>query len=375
MPDAPNFETLSLSAPALSGNEWRYVNECLDSGWLSHSGSFVTEFEKSLAERLGAGFATCVVNGTAALHLAFHILGVSINDEVIMPALGFVAPANAVRYLGAWPTLIDIQSDSWQLDVDQLEEFLETAEARQGELINRFTGRRIAAICVVHLLGSMADLDEALRVAARFGLPVVEDAAECLGARYRGREIGSACPDFDEVRRIIITSFNANKIITSGGGGALFTHDPAIGNRARHLATTAKRDVVEFEHDQVGYNYRLGNVLAAIGLAQLEQLDVRLRVRQELVVQYRSALAPIRNLSEMPIPAYVRPNNWLHTIAVPGGSRPLLARLSECGVETRPPWRPISRQSYLSPCGGRRDRAAGARRGPLSTIGCRHRAG
>jgi perosamine synthetase len=341
---------IALSAPVIGGGEWANVQDALDSGWISYAGRYVSEFEASLEARLGARHAVAVINGTAALHLALLLSGVGAGDEVVMPALSFVAPANAVRYLGAWPTFVDVDELTWQLDLEQLERFLESCRVTQGRLYNPHTGRRIAALCIVHLLGGMADVEEGLRVAGRFGLPVVEDAAECLGARYKGREIGAPAPDFDEIPRIVATSFNANKIVTSGSGGALFLSDERTARRARHLATTAKTDPIEFVHEQVGFNYRLPNVLAAIGCAQLGQLDERLSARAALAARYRSELEHVAGVAFAPRDRHVRPNDWLVTIRLAPGSRGILQLLRESGIEARPPWRPLPCLDHLADC-------------------------
>jgi perosamine synthetase len=351
MRNQPQNRRLALSAPHLAGNEWNYVKDCLDSGWVSYAGAYVTKFEEELARQTGAGQAVAVVSGTAALHLAFRLVGVQADDEVVMPALSFVAPANAVRYCGAWPMFVDVREQFWQLDLDQLEEFLQKSPVRDGRIINPVTGRRVAAICVVHLLGSMADVDEAHRIAARFGLPLVEDAAECLGAEYRRRRIGERCVDFDDLCRIVVTSFNANKIVTSGGGGALLINDEKIADQARHLATTAKTDALEFFHDNVGFNYRMPNVLAALGLAQLEQLEGRVAARRMLADAYSERLDGVTGLTPMRIERGVSPNYWLYTVRLPAGiRRSLMAALLANDIDVRPPWTPLPKLPHLSGC-------------------------
>jgi perosamine synthetase len=351
MLDNPGRKHLSLSQPLLNGQEWTYVKACLDAGWVSYAGGYVNQFEEELARRTASTSAIAVVNGTSALHLALRLLGVQQDDEVLMPALSFVAPANAIRYCGAWPTFVDVIEGSWQLDLDQLEEFLCGSAVDGGCLINRVTGRRIAAICVVHLFGSMADIDEAHRIAARFNLPIVEDAAECLGAEYKGRKIGENSTDFDDIRRIVVTSFNANKIITTGGGGALLCNDADDADRARHLATTAKTDAYEFVHDDIGYNYRMPNVSAAIGLAQLEQLDDRLKARRVLASSYMNRLSSIDEVTPMQVQKGVNPNYWLYTVRIAKEHRrPLMSFLLAEGIEVRPPWTPLPMLNYLKCC-------------------------
>jgi perosamine synthetase len=258
---------IPLSVPSLNGNEWKYVKACLDAGWVSSAGPFVDRFEQEVAGYLGAKYAVATVSGTAALHIALLVAGVRTDDEVLVPTLTFIAPANAVRYVGAWPVFIDVEPDYWQMAPAAVRQFL-SDECRKvnGEIRNRTTGRRIAAILPVHILGHPSDSDSIMEVAAEFGLHVVGDATEGLGARYKNRPVGNLAD-------ISCLSFNGNKIITAGGGGMIVTDRKDWADRARYLTTQAKDNPVEYEHSQVGYNYRLSNIHAALGCAQLEKLD------------------------------------------------------------------------------------------------------
>ncbi|MCP5487521.1 MAG: LegC family aminotransferase [Verrucomicrobia bacterium] len=329
---------IPLSVPWLKGREWEYVKECLDTNWVSYLGPFVDRFEKSLAEASGADYAVAVASGTAALHIALMMSGVGPGDEVVMPALTFVAPANAVRYCGAWPVFTDVRMRDWQWDVEQVAGFLDTGcEMKKSGLINRATGRRIAALLPVHLMGGMCDVDAVAALANRYDLPVVEDAAECLGARWKDRGIGSPTA---ARRRIVTTSFNGNKIITTGGGGAILTSSREVHDRARHLTTTAKTGTLEFVHDEVGYNYRLTNVAAAIGCAQLEALDEYVGVKRALADFYRERLRDT-GLVLHPEPEHCRSIFWLFSALAATGSRPLIERLNQRGVMARPFWAPM----------------------------------
>jgi len=256
-----------LCVPEIRGNEWRYVKECLDTGWVSSVGAFVERFEKDMARQAGARHAVAAVNGTAALHVALLVAGVKPDDEVLVSTLTFIAPANAVRYAGAWPVFIDAEPDYWQMDPQRVADFLEKeCRLEKGELRNRSTGRRVKAIIPVHILGHPVNIKPILELARKFSLLVIEDATESLGAKYEGRPTGSLAD-------MACFSFNGNKIITTGGGGMITTDNEAWARRAKYLTTQAKDDPVEYIHNEIGYNYRLTNMQAAMGCAQLEQLD------------------------------------------------------------------------------------------------------
>ena len=336
--------TIPLSVPRLAGNEWAYVKECLDTNWVSYVGPFVDRFERELAVRTGAAVAVATASGTAALHVALRLAGVEADDEVAMPGLTFVAPANAVRYVGAWPLFGDIRADDWQWDVERFARFLETGcAARGGRLVNRTTGRRLAALLPVHLLGGMGDVDAWAELAAKYELPLIEDAAECLGATCKGRPIGAPVPGFRGPFRLVATSFNGNKIITTGGGGALLAEDAALAARAKHLTTTAKADKIEFFHDEVGYNYRLTNLAAALGVAQLEQLDRHVELKRAIAARYADGLGGVPGVRPHPEPAGCRSTFWMYSALLPGAARPVVDRLNAAGVMARPIWMPLVR--------------------------------
>ncbi len=335
---------ISLAEPAIGGNEWAYVKDCLDSGWVSSVGSFVDRFEADFATYLGTGHAVATVNGTAALHVALLAAGVAPGDEVLMPSFTFIAPANAVRYAGAWPVFVDADPSTWQMDVGRAVEFLEThCRWSDGELLNPKSGRRIAAILPVHVLGHPVDLGPLLAVAAKFDLPVIEDAAESLGATYRDQYVG-------RFGRLACFSFNGNKVMTTGGGGMVVTGDPALAARVRYLTTTAKDDADEGIHGQVGFNYRLTNIQAAMGCAQLEQLEGFLAAKRRIAAGYAAALDGVPGLSLMPEEPWAKSAFWLYSIRLDPAvaacdSRELRRRLRESGIDTRSFWQPL----HLSP--------------------------
>jgi perosamine synthetase len=331
---------IPLAVPHLAGNEWLYVKEALDTNWVSSVGPFVDRFEQETAARVEAPYAVAVSSGSAALHLALLLSGVRAGDEVVLPSLSFIAPANAVRYVGAFPTFIDVEPKYWQLDVVKVAEFLKReCTVQGGSLVNKRTSRRVGALLPVHVLGHPVDLEPLLTLGERFDLPVIEDAAEALGALYHGRSPGT-------LGLLGCLSFNGNKVITTGGGGMLLTADPDIAERARYLATQAKDDPLEYVHGEVGFNYRLSNVLAAIGCAQLEGLDRSVEARRAIAATYSTAFAGVPGLTTMQEAPSVRSTFWLSTVRVNPSmfgidSRTLLRRLAARGIQSRPLWQPL----------------------------------
>ncbi len=320
------------------------MRECLDTGWVSSVGHFVGRFEKAVAAAIGARHAVATVNGTAALHVALMLAGVGRDDEVLVSTLTFIAPVNAIRYVGAWPVFIDARESDWQMDPARVVAFLrEDCERRNGRIVNRRTGRRIAAILPVHILGHPVDMDPILAIAAELGLPVIEDATEALGVRYRGRPAGllggSSC-----------FSFNGNKLVTTGGGGMFVTDDPAAADRARYLTTQAKDDPIEYVHGAVGYNYRLTNVAGALGVAQMEVLDDYIEVKRRIAAVYDAAFADLPGVSPLRAPDHGFSTSWMYTVRIDPSrfgldSRELLKALEGLEIQTRPLWQPI----HLSP--------------------------
>ena len=280
------------------------------------------------------------VNGTAALHIALLIAGVEPDDEVLVSTLTFIAPVNAIRYAGAWPVFVDAEPAYWQMDPQKVTDFLEQGcDWRNGELRNKVTGRRVKAIIPVHILGHPVDIDPILAAARKYQLTLIEDATEGLGARYKGRHVGL----FGDVACF---SFNGNKLITTGGGGMITTNDEALARRARYLATQAKDDPVEFVHGDIGYNYRLTNIQAAMGCAQLERLDIHVATKQRIAARYTAALGQLPGIVPMREAPWAGSAHWLYTILVKReaygmDSRALLAALAQIKMQTRPLWQPI----------------------------------
>jgi perosamine synthetase len=338
-----------LAVPTLGTNEWTYVKEALDTNSVSSVGPFVDRFERDVAARVGSPYAVAVASGTAALHLALLLAGVHEDDEVVMPALTFAAPAFAVAYLGASPAVVDVEEGHWQLDVAKVAEFLEReCTAAGGRLVNRRTGRRIGALLPVHVLGHPVDLDPLLELGAHYELPVVEDAAEAVGARYKGSAPGTfglfGC-----------LSFNGNKVLTTGGGGVILTSDPELAARARYLSTQAKDDPVEYVHGEVGFNYRLSNLLAAVGCGQLEVLDQNVEARRRTAAAYAEAFADIAGLTPLREAPWAFCAYWLSTVRIDSrrfgiDSRELLRLLGDQGIQSRPLWQPLHRSRPFAGC-------------------------
>jgi perosamine synthetase len=334
--------TIPLCVPELGGNEWRYVKECLDTNWVSSAGPFVSRFEQSIASYVGAEHAVATVNGTAALHVALIVAGVKPDDEVLLPALSFIAPANAVRYAGAWPVFMDVEAEHWQLDPQKTADFIDReCDWKDGELRNRNTGRRVGAILPVHILGHPVDLDPLIEIARKFDLALVEDSTESLGAKYKGQMLG-------QTSDIACFSFNGNKLITTGGGGMIVTRKPEWAERARYLTTQAKDNPIEYIHKEVGYNYRLTNLQAALGCAQVEQLDEFLFRKQHIAQQYNDALLDVPGVSTMSEASWATSACWLYTVRINeeayGSDRFALFRLlGENEIQTRPLWQPLHR--------------------------------
>lgn len=346
-------EFIPLSAPNISGNEWRYVRECLDTGWVSTAGAFVTRFEEAVAAYTGAAHGVACASGTAALHVSLLLAGVRPGDEVLVPSLTFIAPINAVRYCGAEPVFFDADRYG-NLDPGQVRAFLaEELEAAGGEARDRRTGRPVRALLSVAALGRAGDWADLYDECRARGLAVVEDATEALGTRYvagpwAGRHAGTPAD-------LACLSFNGNKIMTTGGGGMILTGDAARAERARYLTQQAKDDPVAFVHGAVGYNYRLTNVAAAIGVAQLERMEEFLACKQAGHAAYRERLSGLDWGELLPEPPYARNNLWMYPWYVRDGrwrgrARDLVEALREYGIESRPLWELCHRQPPYRGC-------------------------
>jgi perosamine synthetase len=333
-----------LCVPELGGNEWRYVKECLDSTFVSSAGPFVERFEQMMAARLGAQGAVATSSGTAALHVALIVAGVQPGDEVLVPSLTFIAPVNAIRYVGAVPIFIDAEPRYWQMDVAAARRYLQTECERDGATVrNRISGRTVRAMVPVHLLGTPVDFDPLAALAHEFGLVTIEDATESLGAEYRGRPVG-------RLGDVGCFSFNGNKVITAGGGGLIVTDRQDWADRARYLTTQAKDHPSEFVHGEVGFNYRLPAIQAALGCAQAERLDVHLQAKRAIATRYRVALDGVPGLTTMAEPSYAASAFWMFTVLVDEarfgcGSRDMIAQLDRDRIQARPLWQPNHRSA------------------------------
>ncbi|MET0463952.1 MAG: LegC family aminotransferase [Chitinophagaceae bacterium] len=338
-----NQQLIPLSLPNMAGNEWKYVKDCLDSGWISSVGSYVNQFEQMVADFAGAKYGVAAVNGTAALHISLLLSGVKTGDYVIVSNLTFVASANSIRYLGADPLLIDADPAYWQMDLDLLEEFLsDQTEVKGEELFYKKDGRRISAIMPVHILGNMCDMDRFLSIVAKYPLPIVEDATEALGTTYKGKHAGTFSP-------MACFSFNGNKIISTGGGGVIVTDDESIAKHAKHITTTAKASPDEYYHDEVGYNYRLVNILAAVGVAQMELLPSFLERKKAVVSYYKNELGGIGDIRFQQELPDVKANGWLFTIQT-DQQQQLLDHLNANKILSRRFWMPMNKLPMYKDC-------------------------
>lgn len=340
---------VALHEPSFTGNEWLYLKECLDSTFVSSVGKFVDRFEGDLAAFTGAKHAVAVVNGTAALHMALKLAGVQPGDEVLVPALTFVATANAVTYCGATPHFIDSEMRTLGVDASKLHGYLaEHTEQRFGHCVNLATGRVVRVLIPMHTFGHPVDLDGLLVVAKDFNIVLVEDAAESLGSYYRGEHTGT----FGLMGTL---SFNGNKTITTGGGGAILTNDADLARHAKHLTTTAKLPHAwDFCHDEIGFNYRLPNLNAALGCAQLEQLPAMLAAKRELFQRYQTAFALVAGIKLMTEPERCHSNYWLQTLVLDPENADqrinLLQATNDAGFMTRPVWKLMSQLRPFKGC-------------------------
>jgi perosamine synthetase len=338
---------VALHEPRFCGNEWLYLKECLDSTFVSSVGKFVDRFESDLAAFTGAKRAIAVVNGTAALHVSLLLAGVEAGDEVLLPALTFIATANAVAYCQATPHFVDSEAHSLGMDAQALRHYLlATTEMRGGHCINRYTGRVIRAMVPMHTFGHPVDIDALLAVAHDFHLQLIEDAAESLGSTVAGRHTGT----FGLMGTL---SFNGNKTITTGGGGAILTNDLALASRAKHLTTTAKvPHRWNFTHDAVGYNYRLPNLNAALGCAQLEQLPGFLLEKRRLFEVYQARFKSVAGVRLQAEPTGCKSNYWLQAIlldeALADQRDAVLSATNDAGLMTRPVWMLMHRMPMYS---------------------------
>jgi len=325
-------EMIPLSAPSIKGNEWKYVKECLDTEWVSSVGKYIDKFEQEMASYLGAKYAIACMNGTSALHISLILAEVKPNDEVIVPTITFIAPANAVKYVGAEPIFMDCD-DFCNIDVDKVRQFLEAqCDFVDGSVINKKTKKRIGAIIPVHVFGAPVDMDPLMELANRYKIKVIEDATESLGSEYKGKKSGT-------LGLLGCLSFNGNKIITTGGGGMIITDDEHLAKRAKYLTTQAKEEGMEYIHNEIGLNYRLVNVLAAIGVAQLEEIENYVEIKRRNFNLYKELLAET-HFTLLDEPDYAKSNKWFYAVLCKDKKEKefLLQHLNSNGVQARLLW-------------------------------------
>ncbi|MEY8355926.1 LegC family aminotransferase [Lachnospiraceae bacterium 54-53] len=336
---------IPLSVPDLRGNEKKYILDALDQGWVSAAGSYVTRFEQEMAAYLKTEGTAAVQSGTAALHLALLLSGVKRENEVIVPTLTFIAAVNPVKYIGAEPVFMDCD-DTLNMDCDKLEDFLkkECTMTSQG-LQNKRSGRIIKALVAVHVFGNMADMERLVPLTRKYGLRLTEDATEALGTCYREgackEQFAGTMGDFGAY------SFNGNKIITTGGGGMLAAKDAGSLKKAQYLASQAKDDPRFYVHNEIGYNYRMTNLQAALGVAQLEYLEEFIQIKEKNYNYYKDALGSMDGLKLLPFQEKARCNHWFYSLFLQDGRRnrdDIMEKLKEKGIETRPVWQLIHRQ-------------------------------
>ncbi len=319
----------------MGGNELKYVTECITTGWVSSVGAYVDQFEKMSAEYAGTKYAVATSSGTTALHICLVLMDVKQDDLIITPNITFIATLNSIKYTGADPILIDTDENNWQMDLNLLEEFLTTqTEQRNGVCHYKNDGRRIPVIMPVHVLGNMCNMHRLIALAKQYNLIVIEDSTEALGSYYKGQHAGS-------FGLLGTFSYNGNKIITTGGGGMIVTNDEALAKKAKHLTTQAKSDPFEYIHDEIGYNYRLVNVAAAMGVAQMEQLPGFIQRKKEIIALYKNELNGIGDISFQQVHSDVNPNWWMPTIMTTK-QKEVLKVLNENKMQSRPFWVPMN---------------------------------
>ena len=333
---------IPLSVPSLNGNELKYVKECLDTEWVSSAGKYVDLFEQKIAEYTGSKYAIACVNGTAAIQVSLRLAGVGAGDEVIVSTLTFIASVNAITYNNATPIFMDADK-YYNLDSEKTIEFIKNETVfKNGFTYNKKTNNKITAIIPVHVWGNACWLDSLIELCNKQNIAIVEDAAESLGTlysagKYKGKHTGT-------IGKLGCLSFNGNKIITTGGGGMILTDDKILAEKAKYLTTQAKDDPIRYVHDEIGYNFRLTNIQAALGVAQLEQLPSILKRKKEIYNFYQSTIENIDGLSLSKVPDYADSNNWLNLLKIDSkvynqDREVLMKRLEGNGIQTRPVWK------------------------------------
>lgn len=340
-----NDKFIPLSVPNLKGNELKYVTDAITTEWVSTAGPYVNKFEEEIAHYVKAEGAVSCQNGTSGLHISLLLMGVTSEDAVLVPTLTFIAAVNPVKYIGARPIFMDCD-DSLCMDPQKLKRFCEEeCDFTEGKLVEKETGKHIKAVVVVHVFGNMADMETIMKVAQKYNLKVVEDATEAIGTYctdgcFEGSYAGT-------IGDIGVYSFNGNKIMTTGGGGMIVSNNTEYLKHAKHLTTQAKSDEANFIHDEVGYNYRMTNLQAAMGLAQLEQLEQFISTKQDNYYRYAEGLKEFENLELLDVREDIRSNRWFYALFCQGGSKDrdnLIQRLAEMKVQCRPIWGLIHEQ-------------------------------
>ena len=330
---------LALCEPYMNGNEWKYIKDCLDTNWVSSVGKYVNQFEKMLSSYIGVNHGVAVVNGTAAIHTALMVLGVGQGDKVVVPTLTFIASVNPIVYCGAEPVFVDSSVDSLNIDpqktVDKIERMVQADEKPK-------------AVIAVHIFGHPADLDPIVEVCRKYGIYLIEDATEALGSTYKGRPVGT-------LGDIACFSFNGNKLITTGGGGMLTTNNEEWAQKARYLSQQAKDDAIQFIHHNIGYNYRMTNIQAALGVAQFENIEFCLKSKRETAQYYRERFKDVPGITLNPEQSWATNCFWLYSILVEEAefglsSKALYRKLNERGIMARPFFYPIHRMPMYAKC-------------------------
>ena len=344
---------INLSVPNLSMDILDNLKECLESGWVSTGGRFIPEFETKVKNYMKTKFAAGVQSGTAGLHMSLQVLGVQRDEEVFVPTLTFIAAVNPTTYLGASPIFIDCD-DSLCMDPIKLEKFCsEECDFKEGVLVNKKTNKKIRALVIVHVFGNMADMEKIMDIAKKYNLKVLEDATEALGTyytegRYKGKYAGT-------IGDIGVLSFNANKIITTGGGGMVVGDNEELVEKVRFLSSQAKKDTLYFIHDEIGYNYRMLNLQAALGTSQIDQLESFIETKIKNYKIYKEELEKIEGLEILPFVEGIRANHWFYSLKIDKekygiGRDELLQKLVDAGIQTRPIWGLIHQQKPYSTC-------------------------
>ncbi|MAG68703.1 MAG: aminotransferase DegT [Acidobacteria bacterium] len=329
---------IALSEPVISGNEWLYIKDCLDTGWVSTVGAYVTRFEEAVASYVDAKYAVATVNGTSALHVSLISCDVQPDDEVIVPALTFISSVNVIRYCSAYPIFMDCDAETLCIDVQKVIDFIrnECEQRSDSFAYNKDTNRRVKAVIPVHVFGHPAEMDILLEVCEKNNIDIIEDATESLGSEYKGKKTGS-------FGKAGCFSFNGNKIVTAGGGGMVVTDDEELANKIRHLTTQAKKDPFEYDHDEIGYNYKLNNIQAAMGVAQMEKIEEFVQIKRKNAKLYIELLANINELEFLEESEWAKSNYWLFTIKVSKEHKKhLIEYLLSKNIQVRSIWKLIS---------------------------------